>query len=197
MVQETISHYNYDEFLPNLSVPTSEDLDLMEREDSEVPEEIKRDNRVFWFAGILSLLAGIGMFAVTNFALPQIALPILIGAGILGLGVGMIKLFGKVLRRKTLNLPKLQLKRKTEVGPQNAMNSFQMSGAKGRLSRSETDKVFMGVCGGIAAHSGMSSALIRIAFIAAFAFSGGAVAAIYFALGLFLPIAPRPLPPAR
>jgi phage shock protein PspC (stress-responsive transcriptional regulator) len=194
MEEETILRHNYEEFLSGYSLPSSDDLDLMEREDNEVPAEVKRDNRRLWFAGIVSLLAAGGIFAVSNYGLFPDALPGLIGAGIVGAGLGLMRLMGKVFRKKTLSLPKLELRRKSEKTTQNAMNTFAMSPQGGRLTKSDTDKVFLGVSGGIAAHSGIPSSLIRAAWIVAFAMTSGIAAFVYLALGLFMPSAPKHYP---
>ncbi|MEY3444438.1 MAG: PspC domain [Bacteroidota bacterium] len=199
MEEETVQHRNYNEFLSGYSLPSADDLDLMEREDNEVPEEVKRDNRRLWLAGLASLTAGAGIFAASNFGLLTPALPWFIGAGVAGLGLGIMRLMGKVFRKKTLSLPMVELRRKTEKAPvtQDAMNEFSVSGRRGRLTKSETDKVFMGVSGGLAAHSGISSTLIRIAWIIAFGVTSGMAGLLYVAMGLFMPSAPKPLPPRR
>ncbi len=200
MEEETIHRHNYDEFISSYSLPSTDDLDLMEREDNEVPEEVKRDNRRLWFAGLTSLVAGAGIFAASNFAMLTEAVPWLIGAGVVGLGMGVMRLMGKVFRKKTLTLPQIELRRKTEKSPetQNAMNAFANGARSGRLTKSETDKVFMGVSGGLAAHSGISSTLIRIAWIIAFGLTSGMAGLLYIAMGLFMPAAPsNQLPPKR
>ncbi len=190
MEQETVQHYDYYEFLSGYSMPSSADFDLMEREETEVPEQIKTDNKRFWIAGTVSALAGIGIFTASNFGLLPDALPFMIGAGVIGLGLGIARTFKKIFSKKTLNLPKLELRRKSEKTFANAMNALGVEGHKGRLSKSGTDKVIMGVCGGLAKQTGISSALIRAIFIAAFAFSAGTAFFIYMALGFFVP-APR------
>lgn len=200
MEEETIHRHNYDAFISGYSLPSAGDLDLMEREDNEVPEEVKRDNRRLWLAGLASLVAGAGVFAASNYGLLIEALPWFIGAGVVGLGLGVMRLMGKVFRKKTLTLPKVELRRKTEKTPvtQNAMNTFAVSGRSGKLTKSETDKVFMGVSGGLAAHSGISSTLIRIAWIIAFGLTSGMAGLLYVAMGLFMPPAPsNQLPPKR
>lgn len=189
MVEETVTHYNYEEFLNGYSLSGAADLDLMEREDNEVPEQLKRDNRRFLFGGIVALLAGAGIFTVANLGIFAGAWPYLLGAGIAGAGLGAMRLLGRVFRKKTLNLPKLELRRKADRGPQNAMNTFARP--RGRLAKSETDKVIMGVCGGLGAHSGISPTLIRALFIFAFAITSGVAAVFYIGLGLILPSAQK------
>lgn len=189
MEEETVQHYDYYEFLSGYSMPSSEDLDLMEREETTLPEEIKVDNRRFWFAGIVSAIAGAGIFTASNFGILSDALPWFIGAGVIGLGIGMVRTFKKIFSKKTLTLPKLELRRKSEKTFANAMNALGITQENKGLSKSERDKVIMGVCGGLGKNSGISSSLIRAIFIAAFAFSGGTAIFIYFALALFLPSA--------
>jgi phage shock protein PspC (stress-responsive transcriptional regulator) len=200
MEEETIQRRNYEEFITGYTLPSADDLDLMEREDNEVPEEVKRDNRRLWFAGLASLIAGVGIFAASNYGMLTQALPWFIGAGVVGLGVGVMRLMGKVFRKKTLSLPMVELRRKTEKNAvtQDAMSTFAASGRSGKLTKSETDKVFMGVSGGLAAHSGISSTLIRIAWIIAFGLTSGMAGLLYVAMGLFMPAAPNnQLPPKR
>ena len=55
------------------------------------------------------------------------------------------------------------------------------------LKRSRTDRVFMGVCGGIGEKINVDANLMRLIWIAAGIGSGGLVVAAYFILGLVLP----------
>ena len=194
MEQETVTQYNYQEFLSGYSPMAAEDLDLMEREDMEVPEQLKKDSKRLMFAGILSLLAGAGIFAVSNLGVFAQTWPYLLGAGILGATLGVTRLLGRIFRKKTLTLPKLEIRRKAERVSQNAMNTFAGYRQKGSLAKSDTDKVFMGVCGGLAEQSGLSSTLIRALWIAAFAITSGVAAFVYIGLGLILPTRRNELP---
>ncbi|MGY3723956.1 phage shock protein C (PspC) family protein [Granulicatella balaenopterae] len=63
---------------------------------------------------------------------------------------------------------------------------------KKKLTKSRTDKVFLGVIGGIAEYLGISSTLLRIIFLLVF-WSGGPVI-VYFLLALIIPDAPKPSP---
>lgn len=195
MEEETIHRHHYEDFITGYSLPSADDLDLMEREDNEVTPEVRSDNKRLWIAGMVALLAGAGVFVASNYGLFTQALPYWIGAGVAGVGLGMLRIMRKVFGKKSLSLPKLELRRKTEKVPQNAMNTFAAPPRSSRLTRSETDKVFMGVSGGLAAHSGISSTLIRAAWIIAFAATSGMAALLYVALGLFMPPAPKQLPP--
>jgi phage shock protein PspC (stress-responsive transcriptional regulator) len=51
-----------------------------------------------------------------------------------------------------------------------------------RLCKSSTDKVFTGVCGGIAEYFNINSAIVRLIFI----FTSGGTGIIYLLLALFL-----------
>jgi phage shock protein C len=187
MEQETVTRYNYDQFLEGISVSGSNDLDLLEREDNELPEQVRQDNRRLWLASMVAVLGGAGLLAVSNLGLFAEAWPYLLGVGIAGVGMGALRLMRRVFRKKTLDLPQLELRRKTEKTNQNAMNAFSRGSLSGRLSKSSTDKVIMGVCGGLAAQSGISATLIRAIFIAAFAVTSGVAAFFYIGLGLILP----------
>lgn len=192
------------DFYSLIDSPGEVSVDVVQESD---PKAIKRDSSGFIIAGLLSLLAGVGLIAVTNFniGLTQ-ALPYLIGAGIAGLGFGLIKGFRRIFRRKNLNLPSLTLRRKVRPKTQNTQNSTgsqsqsrnkanvkqkfreKVEAFKGkRLQKSLKNKVIMGVAGGLAEYSGISVGLVRLLFLMAFFFSGGIIAVIYFILGFVLP----------
>lgn len=57
----------------------------------------------------------------------------------------------------------------------------------GQLTRSTSDKVLAGVCGGLARHFSIDPALVRLAFIV-FAFAGGASIPVYIVLWIIMPI---------
>ena len=57
----------------------------------------------------------------------------------------------------------------------------------GRLTRSTTDKIVAGVCGGLARHFSIDPALVRLAFVV-FAFFGGASIPVYVVLWIVMPI---------
>ena len=214
MYQESINHYNFEDFVESTSMPgMMDDLELIAE---EAPEELKKDNRGFRTAGIISILAGIGLFVGMNLdklgladLVPaQAAIPYVLAAGIGALGFGLIKAFRKIFRRKNLNLPSLQIRRKTpaHISAREGQNQQRKRARQTtppalprqetfrpnrRLAKSRTDKVFMGVAGGLAKHSGISSSLIRLLFIGLFAISGGTAAFIYFLMGMFLPTEKR------
>ncbi len=194
MEKETVSHHNFEQFLDGYALTGASDLDLLEREDNEIPEQVSRDNRRLWTAGIVTAVAGTGLAVVSNLGLFAEAWPFLLGAGIVGAALGGARLLGRIFRKKTLNLPMLEIRRKTEQVKQNAMNAFAGNSRRGGLSRSNSDKVFMGVCGGLAAQTGISATLIRAVFIAAFAVTSGLAALLYIAIGVMLPEEKAELP---
>lgn len=56
-----------------------------------------------------------------------------------------------------------------------------------RLSKSSTDKVLFGVCGGLAEHFGWDSTIVRILFVLAAVFGFGTFVVIYFVLAFVMP----------
>lgn len=211
MYQESIQNYNFDDFVESTSMPgMMDDLELITE---EKPEEMKKDNRSFRIAGIVSALAGLGLFLGMNasaFGLDTLfdakdAIPAILITGIAALGFGLVKGFKRIFRKGNINLPSLQIRRKTpaHISAREGQRQRQQPPAVPReetfrrnrkLSKSYKEKVFMGVAGGLAEHSGISVSLIRMLFIGAFAFSGGTAAVIYVLLGMFLPSARRPAP---
>lgn len=217
MYQESINNYNFEDFVESTSMPgMMDDLELITE---EAPEELKKDNRHFRTAGIISILAGIGLFVGMNldklglgeFISTSQAIPFVLAAGIGALGFGLIKGFRKIFRKKNLNLPSLQIRRKTpaHISAREAQQRYTSPPSlprqetfrrNRRLSKSSKDRVFMGVAGGLAEHSGINPSLIRMLFIGLFAISGGTAAFIYMLLGMFLPtkkkerLSPPPAP---
>lgn len=147
--------------------------------------------------------------------LQQAGLPI-IGFG--ALGYGFYKTLKLAFRQKELNFPALNVYRKTRPAPQASAEegatrtrprtrtqsktttdssraryqrrtrTYNRSTQKKNLRRSRTNRVFSGVAGGIAEYTGISSALIRFAFVASMFMSGviGSVF-IYLLLSIVLP----------
>lgn len=56
-----------------------------------------------------------------------------------------------------------------------------------RLSKSSTDKVLFGVCGGLSKYTGIDSVLLRIIFIFGTIFTGSLLLWIYLLFALVLP----------
>ncbi len=221
MYQESINHYNFEDFVESTSMPgMMDDLELITE---EAPEELKKDNRAFRIAGLISILSGIGLFigmnldklGLADIISAKAAIPFVLAAGIGALGFGLVKGFRKIFRKKNLNLPSLQIRRKTPAhisareaegrqrkGTPPSIPTQETFRRNRKLSKSNKDRVFMGVAGGLAEHSGINSSLIRMLFIGLFAISGGTAAFIYILLGMFLPtkkterLSP-PAPPSR
>jgi phage shock protein PspC (stress-responsive transcriptional regulator) len=57
-----------------------------------------------------------------------------------------------------------------------------------RLTKSKTNKMIFGVCGGIANWTGIDSSIIRLGFILGAIFTGSILFWIYLLLGILLPI---------
>lgn len=196
---ETVQNYNYDDFLESNLELSDREVQLIGEED---PVAFRKEHQTFTFAGIATLLAGIGIFVATNAGyMFESILPFMIATGMAGLGIGLWRGFRRIFGKRRLNLPSLQVRRKTEkrkepeirAVPQQSASPLSTMRRRG-LAKSRTDSVLMGVCGGLAANSGISSAMIRLLFIAAFAITGGSAAVIYFLLGAFLPMEEKPQP---
>ncbi len=56
-----------------------------------------------------------------------------------------------------------------------------------RLTKSATDKVLLGVCGGIAEYLGWDSTLVRLIFVLAAVFGFGSFVLFYLILAVIMP----------
>lgn len=56
-----------------------------------------------------------------------------------------------------------------------------------KLTKSQTNKMLFGVCGGIAEYSGIDASLLRVLWIVGTIFSGSILFWLYLLLGLILP----------
>jgi phage shock protein PspC (stress-responsive transcriptional regulator) len=162
-------------------------MDLLAREDEIVPDQVAKDNRRLWVAGIAAIAGGAGLLAVSNLGLYADAWPYCLAAAVVGVGLGSLRLLKRVFRKNTLSLPPLELRRKTERVNQNAMNTFGLGRRSWSLAKSAKDSVIMGVCGGLAEQTGIPATLIRALWIIAFAVTGGIASLFYIGLGLILP----------
>lgn len=70
---------------------------------------------------------------------------------------------------------------------ENSTLTTTAAGRTGRLTRTTTDKVVAGVCGGLARYFSIDPALVRLAFVV-FAFAGGASIPVYIVLWIVMPI---------
>jgi phage shock protein C len=186
MEKETITRHTYEQFLDGVTVSGAADLDLMEREDQSVPEQVSKDQRRLWAMGIVAMLGGAGLLAVSNLGIFSEAWPYCLGAAAVGAGMGLVRLMKRIFRKNTLTFPTLELRRKTERVNRNAMSTLGIMPRVG-LAKSATDRVIMGVCGGLAESSGINATLIRALVIFIFAITSGIGAIFYFGLGMILP----------
>ena len=70
----------------------------------------------------------------------------------------------------------------------NSYNNKEKSYTKmKKLTRRRDDRVFFGVCGGIADYVGVDALVLRILFAVIFLFSWGTLFFIYLAMGIFVP----------
>lgn len=56
------------------------------------------------------------------------------------------------------------------------------------LFKSKTNRVFLGVCGGLSESTGIDAPIIRLGFILGTIFTGSLLFWIYLVLGLILPV---------
>lgn len=59
-----------------------------------------------------------------------------------------------------------------------------------KLYRSQTDRMFAGVCGGLGQYTGIDPTVVRVVFAALVIFSAGAALLLYLALMLIVPLDP-------
>ncbi len=169
-------------------------VDATEIRDEE--KRLRRNSAIFTLAGLSALIGAGGLFALTN--LPATGLGSLLAGlaigGTAALGIGAFNLLRKAIGKPTLRFPKLQMLRKSmETGRvEPGLRPFaETNYLKKKLSKSDTDRVFFGVCGGLAEFASASPTLIRALFVLAFFFSMGTVTLAYFALALLMPILRR------
>lgn len=157
-----------------------------------VEKKLKNNSNAFLVTGLLTLAAGVAIVGldtgIFGGAMEGI-LGVTAGIGIAGLIAGNFRFLRNVFRRKTLEFPKLKLQRKSSDASVNSgVKAFEETTfAPRRLAKSDTNKVFFGVCAGLADYAGASPGLIRMIFALAFFFSGGTIFLPYFLLAIFLP----------
>ncbi|RMG20085.1 MAG: PspC domain-containing protein [Methanobacteriota archaeon] len=64
-----------------------------------------------------------------------------------------------------------------------------------KIYRTRNNKVFLGVCGGLAKHLNMDPDLVRILTVLLFLFTGGSILIAYIVAALLIPYDPNELPP--
>lgn len=142
-------------------------------------------------AGIVYLLTEIGVWS--NPALLGIgaALPWLVGVLVILIG------FGVLTWRPSGSSADSQSETKkavdAETGETKVVEEPKKADNK-RLTRSRTDKKFLGVCGGIAEYLNLDPTLVRIAFVIGVISSFGPLVLAYFGLAFAMPKEP-PLSP--
>jgi phage shock protein C len=183
----------------------------------EIEEAEEKDqNNKLSFAGLMALIAGTALLVITiaGSLFPANILEFLRVfmqiAGFGALGYGFYKMLKLVFREKELNFPALNVYRKTKPAAATAGAATQekttdtdtFSSAQNRnysrkprtynnnrreLRRSRTNRVFSGVAGGLAEYFGVSSALLRFAFILSIFATSGSSIFLYLLLSIILP----------
>jgi len=181
----------------------------------EIEEAEEKDqNNKLSFAGLMALIAGFALLVITiaGSLFPANVLEFLRVfmqiAGFGALGYGFYKMLKLVFREKELNFPALNVYRKTKPAAATAGAGTQekttdtFSSAQNRtysrrprtytnnrreLRRSRTNRVFSGVAGGLAEYFGVSSALLRFAFILSIFATSGSSIFLYLLLSIILP----------
>jgi phage shock protein PspC (stress-responsive transcriptional regulator) len=197
MLIENEQKYQFDQFHEASTMPLLDEFSVMEPTPSK---QDQKDIDVLQNTGIVAAVAGLATFLATNlnFGLMEFT-PLLAVSGLVALGIGATRVIGRLLKKRKLNLPPITVKQKTEsranastaASTAGFLSSFNLTGSKG-LVKSMKDRVFMGVCGGLAESSGIPSSLLRIIFIIAFAASGGTAMLIYFLAAFLMPNGDQP-----
>ena len=180
----------------------------------EIEEDEEKDqNNKLSFAGLMALIAGVVLMAVTvggNLFPPSLG-DFLMGfmqiAGFGALFYGFIKMLQLVIRQKELNFPALNVYRKTKpvsatkatrqekkrASSEDQSRSYQRRPStyaqnnRKELRRSRKNRVFSGVAGGLAEYFKVSSALLRFAFILSIFATSGSSIILYLLLSIVLP----------
>lgn len=197
MLIENEQKYQFDQFHEASTMPLLDEFSVMEPVPSK---EDQKDIDVLQNTGIVAAVAGLGVFLASNLNVGLMEFtPLLAVTGLVALGIGATRVIGRLLKKRKLNLPPITVKQKTEAranattsaSTAGFLSSFNLVGSK-RLVKSMKDRVFMGVCGGLAESSGIPSSLLRIIFIIAFAASGGTAMLVYFLAAFLMPNGDQP-----
>ena len=178
---------------------SSSDLEAVRKEE----QKMKRESTLLSGVGLVTLITGVAIFALVNFALPigfMDLLPILTGLGIAGSIFGFIRIMRRVFKGKTLDLPSLKIKRKSMSGVMESSSEkpfTETTYIPKKLGKSIRSKVFAGVAGGMAEYAGISPILMRMIFIFALFFSGGFATLAYLILAIFMPTNREPEAPSK
>jgi len=133
-------------------------------------------------AGIIYLLSELQVWAAPLFGLGA-ALPWLAGVLVILLGFG-------VLTWRSSNASEEDSRTKKAVDAETGEPKVVEEPKKAksnRLTRSRTDKKFLGVCGGIAEYLNLDPTLVRIAFVIGVISSAGPLILAYFGLAFAMP----------
>lgn len=139
--------------------------------------------------GTIYLLSELGVWSGLAFS-NLLALPWLIGIGVILLG------FGLLTWRSSESSKQSRFRKKAleaETGDTKVVEEPKKP-SKDRLARSRTDKKLLGVCGGIAEYLNIDSTLVRIAFVVGVIGSSAAFVLAYIGLAIAMPKEP-PLSP--
>ncbi len=180
----------------------------------EIEEEEEKDqNTKLSFAGLMALIAGVVLMAITigGTLFPPNMVEFLRGfmqiAGFGALFYGFIKMLQLVIRQKELNFPALNVYRKTKpvsktkstrqekqrAASEDQTRSYQRrpssyaQSQRKELRRSRKNRVFSGVAGGLAEYFKVSSSLLRFAFILSIFATSGSSIILYLLLSIVLP----------
>lgn len=166
-------------------------------------EAVKTESGKLGLAGLMAMGAALGLIATGVFntfidaGIIDVLHAMFLFAGIFSGVYGTIKTI-RMLSRKTLNMPSLEVLRKTTAQTQSNVNigayqqqnktSNTQTPATQTLRRSRKSRVFAGVAGGLAEYMGISPILVRIAFLIAIPSTGMFIFPfIYILLALVLP----------
>lgn len=141
-------------------------------------------------AGIVYLLTEIGVWTDPALLGVGAALPWALGAGVILLGFGVL-----TWRSSSSSETDRSTKKAVDAstGETKVVEEPKKKRTK-RLTRSRTDKKFLGVCGGIAEYLNLDPTLVRIAFVIGVISSFGPLVLAYFGLAFVMPKEP-PLSP--
>ena len=133
-------------------------------------------------AGIIYLLSELEVWTAPLFGLGE-ALPWLVGVLVILLGFGILS-----WRSSGSSDEKKRTKKAVDAttGEPKVVEEPTTSKTK-RLTRSRTDKKFLGVCGGLAEYLNLDSTLVRIAFVIGVISSAGPLIIAYFGLAFAMP----------
>jgi len=133
-------------------------------------------------AGIIYLLTELEVWSAPLFGLGE-ALPWLAGVLVILLGFGVLTWRSSGSSDEDTRTKKAL---DAETGEPKVVEEPKKA-KKTRLTRSRTDKKFLGVCGGIAEYLNLDPTLVRIAFVIGVISSAGPLILAYFGLAFAMP----------